>query len=101
MAPPSTMTPSGGRPVALQAGNRSVSGNSSQLLRGENPVTSNKPTPPVRMRDAAFRNRVISSSTPSAQSIATALDGTAKKPSILEAIKNMIAMNGRSLPQDQ
>ena len=92
IAPPSTMIPSGAPAAASQAGNRCSSGMMRRLPIGESPRIASTTMLPAARRRPARAKRVGNSSRPRIAIEMTRLDGIAKKPRILEAMKNMTSL---------
>src|SRR5215475_14368044 len=84
-APPSTTMPSGAPPDASHAGKRCSNGRMSMLPSGERPAIASNRTLAIMSRLPAPAKRVRSNNTPPIPTRMRKLDGTTKKPAILES----------------
>src|SRR5262245_42212700 len=89
IAPPSTTMPAGTPRAASQGGNRFSSGSINALPSGNSPNAANSAIDAITSPRPARANRVYIKASPMSPSINMSLDGSAKKPRILETTKNI------------
>src|SRR5262249_51081931 len=89
IAPPSTTMPSGGPFEPSHGGNRSSSGKISALPSGSSPNAPNSTNDAATSRRPTAARRVGISPRPASPSTRMMLDGSARKPRIFEATKNI------------
>src|SRR5580658_9222321 len=89
IAPPRTTMPSGGPCAGFHGGKRSSSGRMSIRPSGEYPTKAMSTRLDTISQLASRRNRVSSNARPTSPTAINKFDGTPKKPSVLERMKNI------------